>query len=56
MNLHDHKLSCHPEHSEGSWSPASQILRYAQDDSADCGRANSLSFTSTSCPTWRKMI
>jgi len=35
MNFHDQDQPCHPERSEGSPSPAHQILRCAQDDRAD---------------------
>jgi len=32
MNFHDQKQECHPEQSEGSPWPGTQILRFAQDD------------------------
>jgi len=34
--------ACHPERSEGSGSPAAQILRCAQDDMQDTARGRSL--------------
>ncbi len=36
-----YKNACHPERSEGSLRPASQILRFAQDDSQDTSQVRS---------------
>jgi hypothetical protein len=33
--------ACHPERSEGSLRPSSQILRFAQDDSLDISQVRS---------------
>jgi hypothetical protein len=32
MNVNDQNRECHPERSEGSDAPATEILRFAQDD------------------------
>jgi hypothetical protein len=42
-NLNDHSGSCHPERSEGSDAPCTEILRCAQDDKTGGGWDNSLS-------------
>ena len=37
MSFNDQGRPCHPERSEGSYSPGAEILRCAQDDRAKVG-------------------